>query len=206
MIIGTFKAEGDGYTGQIDALGLAVIDITFRPIKDKKINGPDFIITGISELSDIEDLNVLMHAVIHGPTYDVGAAWKKTDETGKPYLAVKLDSPAFAAPIHCAPSPPIWVSPTTSPTCSGSMNKAMVWQPIPAPTSVPSGTLVDELCGQPEQKYGVRSVIARGVASARSLASITAIRAAIRARTSSGSSSLPIRLAIALATIAGENS
>ena len=102
MIIGTFKAEGDGYTGQIDALGLAVIDITFRPIKDKKIDGPDFIITGIGELSDTEDLNVSMHAVIHGPTYDIGAAWKKTDETGKPYLAVKLDSPAFAAPIHCA--------------------------------------------------------------------------------------------------------
>ena len=102
MIIGTFKAEGDGYTGQIDALGLAVIDITFRPIKDKKIDGPDFIITGIGELSDIEDLTFPTLAVIHGPTYDVGAAWKKIDETGKPYLAVKLDSPAFAAPIHCA--------------------------------------------------------------------------------------------------------
>lgn len=35
-------------------------------------------------------------------TYDAGAAWKKTDETGKPHLAVKLDSPAFEAPIDCA--------------------------------------------------------------------------------------------------------
>src|SRR3954449_9543808 len=28
---------------------------------------------------------------------------------------------------------------------------------MPPPTSVPSGTFVDELCGQPEQKYGVRA-------------------------------------------------
>jgi hypothetical protein len=32
------------------------------------------------------------------------------------------------------------------------MKRAIVWQPIPAPTSVPSGTFVEELCGQPEQK------------------------------------------------------
>jgi uncharacterized protein (DUF736 family) len=102
MIIGTFKEEGDGYTGQIDALGLAVTDVTFRPVKDKKIDGPDFIITGIGELSDPEDLNLSMHATVHGPTYDAGAAWKKTDETGKPYLAVKLDGPTLAMPIDCA--------------------------------------------------------------------------------------------------------
>ena len=33
----------------------------------------------------------------------------------------------------------------------------MAWQPIPPPTSEPSGTAVERLCGQPEQKYGVRS-------------------------------------------------
>ena len=61
-----------------------------------------------------------------------------------------------AMPIHCAPSPPIWHSPMTSPTCSSGMNATMAWQPIPPPTRVPGATLVEELCGQPEQKYGTR--------------------------------------------------
>ena len=61
-----------------------------------------------------------------------------------------------AMPIHCAPSPPIWDSPMTAPTCSSGMSRTIAWQPIPPPTSVPGATLVEELCGQPEQKYGVR--------------------------------------------------
>jgi hypothetical protein len=32
------------------------------------------------------------------------------------------------------------------------MVKAMKWQPIPAMARLPSGTLVEVLCGQPEQK------------------------------------------------------
>ncbi|MFK4628400.1 hypothetical protein ABIF02_000927 [Bradyrhizobium elkanii] len=35
-------------------------------------------------------------------------------------------------------------------------DSAMPWQPMPAMARLPSGILVDELCGQPEQKYGVR--------------------------------------------------
>ena len=57
-----------------------------------------------------------------------------------------------AWPIHCAPSPPIWVKPTVE----RSIHSAMKWQPMPAPAIEPSGTLVEELCGQPEQKKGVR--------------------------------------------------
>jgi uncharacterized protein (DUF736 family) len=110
MIIGTFKAEGDGYAGQISALGLAETDITFRPVKDKKGDGPDFIIIGCGEMIDLEDLDFAMLRpaldgtipVHNANTYDAGAAWKKTDETGKPYLAVKLDGPTFAAAIDCA--------------------------------------------------------------------------------------------------------
>jgi hypothetical protein len=33
---------------------------------------------------------------------------------------------------------------------------AMKWQPMPASARLPSGTRVEVLCGQPEQKYGVR--------------------------------------------------
>ena len=35
----------------------------------------------------------------------------------------------------------------------------MVWQPMPPPTSVPSGAAMEELCGQPEQKNGARWAI-----------------------------------------------
>ena len=61
-----------------------------------------------------------------------------------------------AMPIHCAPSPPICVMPVISPLPSG-LSSTIVWQPMPAPTSVPSGALVELLCGQPEQKNGVRA-------------------------------------------------
>ena len=60
-------------------------------------------------------------------------------------------------PIHWVPSLPMQVRPAMSPTRSGSMSKVMVWQPIPAPTTAPSGTSVLRLWGQPEQKNGERS-------------------------------------------------
>lgn len=110
MIIGIFKAEGDGYTGRIAALGLAEAEVTFRPVKDKKDDGPDFVIIGYGEWPDIEDVDFPMlprdpegTIPVYDPnTYKAGAAWKKIDETGEPYLAVKLDGPTFAAPINCA--------------------------------------------------------------------------------------------------------
>jgi hypothetical protein len=37
------------------------------------------------------------------------------------------------------------------------MSRTMPWQPMPAPTRVSSGTLVERLWGHPEQKYGERS-------------------------------------------------
>jgi hypothetical protein len=50
------------------------------------------------------------------------------------------------APTHGAPSPPMWVKVLAlHPTCA-------VWQPMPAIAIEPSGTLVELLCGQPEQK------------------------------------------------------
>ncbi|MCY1240731.1 hypothetical protein D9M72_535900 [compost metagenome] len=77
---------------------------------------------------------------------------------------------------------------------------------MPASAREPSGTLVEVLCGQPEQNHGLRSAVTRGVASAFSLASMMARRAVMRARTSIGSSNLSRRVAMALAMIAGDNS
>src|SRR4051794_23286669 len=81
----------------------------------------------------------------------------------------------FDEAIQLTPSPPIWISDDVS----RSIQLAMKWQPMPASALEPSGTLVDVLCGQPEQKYGVRvapdmsmiSAVGRGSASARDLRS-----------------------------------
>ena len=57
-----------------------------------------------------------------------------------------------AMPIHWVPSWPMQVSPMMSPKSSESISRVMVWQPMPAPTAAPSGTLVERLWGHPEQK------------------------------------------------------
>src|SRR5260370_41159471 len=59
-----------------------------------------------------------------------------------------------ATPTQGTPSPPIWVNVSVE----RSIHSAMKWQPMPAKARLPSGTLVEALCGQPDQKYGVRLV------------------------------------------------
>ena len=50
MMIGKFKAdEAGGYQGQLNALGLSVDPMTFRPMKNKQGDGPDFILIGYGE-------------------------------------------------------------------------------------------------------------------------------------------------------------
>src|SRR4051812_12338784 len=69
-------------------------------------------------------------------------------------------------PSHIAPSPPMC---DTVAVCAGFCSIAMVWQPMPASARDPSGTLVERLCGQPEQKLGART----GTLTACGLASVT---------------------------------
>ena len=78
---------------------------------------------------------------------------------------------------------------------------------MPATAREPSGTRVLVLCGQPEQNQGVRSPdLSSSVASARSLAVMTAMRSSMRATMSLGTPSFFSRLAMALAMIAGVRS
>ena len=103
-------------------------------------------------------------------------------------------------PTQGTPSPPIWVKPIVS----RSIQVAMKWQPMPAIAREPSGTLVLVLCGQPLQNQGWRSAPpVAPVLSARSLASITAMRASMRAAMSAGRPSLRSRLAMAWAISVG---
>jgi uncharacterized protein (DUF736 family) len=85
MQIGQFKQiDDDTYTGHINTLTLAIHDIQITAVLVKQSNAaPDFI-------------------VLRSTLYEIGAAWKKTSKSGKPYLSVKLDDPVFTEPIHCA--------------------------------------------------------------------------------------------------------
>ncbi len=53
-----------------------------------------------------------------------------------------------ACPIHGTPSAPMCVKVAVL----RSIHNAMKWQPMPAVARLPSGTRVEVLCGQPEQK------------------------------------------------------
>jgi uncharacterized protein (DUF736 family) len=85
MIIGKFSEAEDGYRGVITALALHLDDIIFSPVPVKQGEGPDFIV--LANESE---------------PYEIGAAWKKTSKTGKPFLSVKLEGPTLVQPINCA--------------------------------------------------------------------------------------------------------
>jgi uncharacterized protein (DUF736 family) len=80
--IGTFTAQGDGYTGSIKTLTLNVKAAVLRPNEKSDDKAPDF-------------------RIFSGQT-EFGAAWKKTSRENRDYLSVKLDDPSFPAPIYAS--------------------------------------------------------------------------------------------------------
>ena len=81
-IIGTFKADKDGYSGTIRTLTLnAKVRIVANDQK-QSAGAPDF-------------------RIMAGTT-EVGAAWRKTGEGQSSYLSVRLDDPSLAVPIRAA--------------------------------------------------------------------------------------------------------
>jgi uncharacterized protein (DUF736 family) len=87
MQIGIFSQDGDGYTGIINTAGLSITEVRFSPVPAKQGSGPDFVVLGAGD---------------DGQEFEIGAAWSKTSKKDKPYLSVKLDSPALPDPINCA--------------------------------------------------------------------------------------------------------
>lgn len=83
MIIGKFSNTANGgYTGSIETLAISKA-VVFEPVTEKKHEDiPDFRVTANYR--------------------DIGAAWHKTTEEGKPFLSVELDDPTFPKPISCA--------------------------------------------------------------------------------------------------------
>ncbi|MGE0853893.1 MAG: DUF736 domain-containing protein [Hyphomicrobiaceae bacterium] len=82
-VIGTFKADKDGYAGTIRTLSInAKLRIVANDQK-QSASAPDF-------------------RVFAGTT-EVGAAWRKTSaEDHTSYLRVRLDDPSFREPIRAA--------------------------------------------------------------------------------------------------------
>ena len=105
-----------------------------------------------------------------------------------------------AWPTQPTPSPPMW---EISDVRRSGIQIAMPWQPMPAMARLPSGTLVEVLCGQPEQKNGVRATLGGGADRSFSFAS----RRARRWRSSGDSPWCFIRReAITMATPVGVSS
>lgn len=80
--IGTFSKTESGYTGAVKTLTL---NVKARIVPAEKTNdkAPDF-------------------RIFAGQT-EFGAAWKKkSNETGREYLSLKLDDPSFPAPIYAS--------------------------------------------------------------------------------------------------------
>ncbi|KPF78338.1 hypothetical protein IP88_04080 [alpha proteobacterium AAP81b] len=79
--IGSFKKTGSDYTGAIVTLSLQAKNVR---IAAEPSNGNDA---------------APSHRVFVGKV-EIGAAWSRTSNDGRPYLSLKLDDPSFTAPIY----------------------------------------------------------------------------------------------------------
>jgi len=80
-MIGLFTKGDNGYTGSLKTLTLNV-KARITPAEKENDKAPDY-------------------RVFAGQT-EFGAAWKKTSNSGREYLSVKLDDPSFPAPIYAS--------------------------------------------------------------------------------------------------------
>jgi uncharacterized protein (DUF736 family) len=79
-IIGQFRKEQAGFSGTIETLTCAAAPVTITPVAKANPQAPD-------------------HRVYRGAS-EIGAAWTKTARSGRSFLVVTLDDPAFAQPIQ----------------------------------------------------------------------------------------------------------
>lgn len=80
--IGTFTKTENGYTGSIKTLTLNV-KARIAPAEKTNDKAPDF--------------------RVFAGQIEFGAAWKKkSNETGREYLSVKLDDPSISGPIYAS--------------------------------------------------------------------------------------------------------
>ena len=78
--IGTFTAEKDGFTGTLRTQTLNVKAKLIPNDKGDNESAPDY--------------------RLQAAGHDIGAAWKKTSEAGRPDVSVSLDDPSFPATVY----------------------------------------------------------------------------------------------------------
>ena len=81
--IGTFTKTEQGFTGELVTLSL----------KAKNVR--------LVEEAASSNENAPTHRAFVGRV-EIGAAWAKRSNEGRPYLSVKLDDPSFPAPIYAS--------------------------------------------------------------------------------------------------------
>jgi uncharacterized protein (DUF736 family) len=86
-IIGTFTRRGDTFHGAIRTLSLDV-ELDIRKADKASDNAPDYRIFATGTGPGPE-----------GTDAELSAAWRKTSAQQRDYLSVKIDDPAFAAPL-----------------------------------------------------------------------------------------------------------
>ena len=89
MIIGNFAydADRDSYTGTITTLTLQRGQVVFRAIEKSAEKEPDYRI---------------VHEQGSDAAVELGAAWKRSSERGRPFLSVVLDDPALPSSLNAA--------------------------------------------------------------------------------------------------------
>jgi uncharacterized protein (DUF736 family) len=82
--IGAFDANGDGFSGRLETLGI-VTALTIVPATRGDIkNAPDY----------------RVHAGEDADGPEIGAGWKRTGERAGAYVAIVIDDPQFPRPIR----------------------------------------------------------------------------------------------------------
>lgn len=79
--IGLFTKGDNGYTGTVKTVALNV-KAKIAPAEKDNDKAPDY--------------------RLFAGSVEFGAAWKKTSNTGREYLSVKLDDPSFPAPVYAS--------------------------------------------------------------------------------------------------------
>lgn len=84
MRIGTFRAAGGGYNGQLRTLSLSIeISLVPADLSDSE-NAPDFrVVAGEDE-----------------GAREIGAGWKHVGEKAGDYVSLQIDDPSFLQPLR----------------------------------------------------------------------------------------------------------
>jgi len=79
--IGTFKADGDGYIGNLTTLH-GTAELRFEPFENASDRAPDFRVTHQGR--------------------EVGGAWRRQSKSGTAFLSVAIQDPSYLCPIRAA--------------------------------------------------------------------------------------------------------